>query len=232
MGKIQKLKKQRKIEKELKQEQKQKSRKKKDTIIIAVLLLIVITIGVIFYISRINKDKNIIRVIIETEKGDIKLELYKDMAPDTVDNFVKLTNEDFYNGTTFHRVIDGFVIQGGDPLSRDDDLSNDGTGGPGYVFENEINPKSLKITQQEIAALENQGYVFDYTLESIPHEPGVISMANAGPNSNGSQFFIVTDNPQPHLNGKHTVFGRVYEGMDVVHSIEQNDIMNNVYIID
>lgn len=221
MGKAQKLKEQRKLERALEEKNKKKKRKKTETIAVLVILILAIGIGGIFYISRINKEENIVRAVIETEKGDITLELYKEIAPETVDNFVKLTEQGFYNGLAFHRVIPDFVIQGGDP----------GTGGPGYTFKDEINPKSLDLSNEEIKELERQGYVFDYSLESMPHEVGVISMANSGPNTNGSQFFIITKEPQPHLNGRHTVFGKVIEGMDVVHIIEQDDIMENVYII-
>ncbi|MGQ9928645.1 MAG: peptidylprolyl isomerase [Chloroflexaceae bacterium] len=137
------------------------------------------------------------RVTMETNKGIIELELYPQHAPLTVNNFVFLVNQGFYDGVVFHRVIKDFVIQGGDPTGT-------GTGGPGYRFRDETmgNP--------------------------LTHERGVISMANAGPNTNGSQFFIVYA-PQPHLNGKHTVFGRVISGMDeVCDKIVQGDRMVKV----
>lgn len=143
-------------------------------------------------------------VTIETNKGNIKLELYPKEAPKTVENFLKLAQDDFYDGVKFHRVISNFMIQTGDPLSKDDNPNNDGTGGPGYSFEDEIN--SYKV------------------------EVGSLAMANSGPNTNGSQFFIVTERAQPHLDGKHTVFGKVLEGMDVVQKIEQGDVMNNIFI--
>jgi peptidyl-prolyl cis-trans isomerase B (cyclophilin B) len=133
-----------------------------------------------------------------TNKGDIELELFPEYAPKTVNNFVFLAQESFYDGITFHRVISNFVIQGGDPTGT-------GSGGPGYNFEDEVKNNPLK------------------------HETGVISMANAGPNTNGSQFFI-THSPQPHLNGKHTVFGKVTSGMDVVNAIRQGDKMTSVTI--
>ena len=135
-----------------------------------------------------------IHVTLKTNYGDVTLELFPKDAPVTVENFVKLSREGFYNGTRFHRVIKDFMIQGGDPNSKDDDWSNDGTGGPGYTFKDEINQH--KIVQ------------------------GVIAMANAGPATNGSQFFIVTADATPWLDGKHTVFGRVTAGMDVVEKIE------------
>jgi peptidyl-prolyl cis-trans isomerase B (cyclophilin B) len=138
------------------------------------------------------------RVTMETTRGTIELDLYPQHAPLTVNNFVFLVREGFYDGLTFHRVIKDFVIQGGDPTGR-------GSGGPGYRFRDEVigNP--------------------------LTHEAGVISMANAGPNTNGSQFFI-THTPQPHLNGRHTVFGRVVAGMDVVYAIQQGDKMTKVTV--
>lgn len=137
-------------------------------------------------------------VTMETSKGDIELELYPEHAPLTVNNFVFLTQEGFYNGISFHRVIKDFVIQGGDPTGT-------GRGGPGYKFADETFGNPLK------------------------HKTGVISMANAGPNTNGSQFFI-THSPQPHLDGKHTVFGVVVRGMEVVNAIEQGDKMIEVTV--
>ena len=135
---------------------------------------------------------------IETSKGIIELELYSEHAPKTVNNFVFLAREGFYDGISFHRVIGDFMIQGGDPTGT-------GGGGPGYSFEDEVEENPLT------------------------HEKGVISMANAGPNTNGSQFFI-THSPQPHLNGKHTVFGKVVTGQNVVDSIRQGDKMERIEI--
>jgi peptidyl-prolyl cis-trans isomerase B (cyclophilin B) len=138
------------------------------------------------------------RAAIETDKGVIELELYPQHAPRTVNNFVFLAREGFYDGISFHRVISDFMIQGGDPTGT-------GRGGPGYKFEDEVKGNPLK------------------------HETGVISMANSGPNTNGSQFFI-THSPQPHLNGRHTVFGKVVSGQEVVDTIQQNDKMLHVKI--
>ena len=171
-------------------------------------------------------------VMIETSRGNIKLELFTGDAPKTVENFVKLANENFYNGTKFHRVISDFMIQGGDPLSKDDDPSNDGTGGPGYKFGDEMNPISLGLDEATIKRYEAGGYEYDYNLNSHKMEVGVLAMANSGPNTNGSQFFIVTESSQPHLDGKHTVFGKVLEGMDVVRGIEQGDVMSRVYVVE
>src|SRR5918911_2215735 len=126
----------------------------------------------------------------QTNKGAIELELFDDDAPKTVQNFVKLARDGFYDGVIFHRVIRDFMIQGGDPTGT-------GTGGPGYTFEDEFNDHKV--------------------------ERGALAMANAGPNTNGSQFFIVTTGAAPWLDGKHTVFGRVTSGMDVVDDISQAD---------
>ncbi len=148
-----------------------------------------------------NKDYTGIQSIeatITTHEGEIVLDLNFKEAPNTVANFVDLANKGFYNGLVFHRVIRGFMIQGGDP-------NGDGTGGPGYTIDNEIN--------------------------SLKHEVGVISMANRGPNTNGSQFFI-THNAQPHLDGMHTVFGKVISGHDVVCRIEANDPIINIKIVE
>lgn len=166
---------------------------------------------------------------ISTAKGDIKLELYPKVAPTTVANFRNLANAGFYDGTKFHRVLSDFMIQGGDPLSKTAD-PRVGTGGPGYKFADEINPKALGLSDAEIAALQARGYDYNFSLKSMKVDVGVIAMANAGPNTNGSQFFIVTQKPQPHLNGLHTVFGKVVDGMDVVRSIEQGDEINSISI--
>jgi len=229
MGKIQKLKEQRKIERTLKEESKKKKRKKIILIsLISLVLLAIIITGAIYILGQ-NKEKSTIQAIIKTNKGDIRLDLDKDAAPNTVDNFIKLAKEEFYNGIKFHRVESGFVIQAGDPLTKDDDPANDGSGGPGYAFDDEINPKALGLDDTKIKALESQGYKFNYFLKSISHTIGTISMANSGPNTNGSQFFItLTD--LSDLDGRYTVFGRVVEGMDVVQEIKVGDIINKVEI--
>lgn len=130
--------------------------------------------------------------IFHTVKGDITVELFAAQAPITVNNFVFLAREGFYNNTTFHRVIAGFMAQGGDPTGT-------GTGGPGYKFNDE--PSALALRHDSA---------------------GLLSMANAGRNTNGSQFFI-TYGPTPHLNGQHAIFGRVTQGMDVLRSIRERD---------
>jgi len=239
MGKIQKIKEEKKIQEQIDIETQKKKNKK--SVVIAGVIIIVVIAG-IFGLNYLLKGKtdivknNImntdtkISATLETTKGNIEIELYKDVAPNTVDNFVKLANEKFYDGVTFHRVIEDFMIQSGDPLSKDNDPSNDGTGGPGYTFKDEINPRSLGVAEETIGQLQAQGYTYNFMLKSIPHTPGVISMANAGPNTNGSQFFIVTTEDQPHLNGRHTVFGKVVNGMDVVQNIKQGDIINKIII--
>lgn len=231
MGRIQKIREQRKMEEIFQQEVKRKKKMKLAIIGSLILVLIVFTVIAVIIFVNYLEEKDIRRVAIETDKGEIKLELHPKLAPKAVENFIKLTEEGFYNGTTFHRVVEGFVIQGGDPLSKNDDPSNDGTGDPGYTFEDEINPKSIGLTFDQTKELEELGYRYRYDIKSIPHEPGVISMANSGPNTNGSQFFIVTTRSLPELNGRYTAFGRVYEGMDVVLDIEQGDVMKRVYVI-
>src|SRR5918997_681214 len=123
-----------------------------------------------------------------TNQGELELELYPDDAPKTVENFVKLARDGFYDGVIFHRVIPDFMVQGGDPTGT-------GSGGPGYQFEDEFN-------EQKVVR-------------------GALAMANSGPNTNGSQFFLVTAEACPWLDGKHTVFGRVTSGMDVVDRISE-----------
>jgi peptidyl-prolyl cis-trans isomerase B (cyclophilin B) len=230
MGKAQKLKEQRRLEKITTEAEKNKKKKKIETFAVIVLVIIVIAVVAFFYFNRINKEKPITMVTIETDKGNIELELNKEAAPKTVENFVKLAEEGFYDGTKFHRVEENFVIQGGDPPSKDDDPNNDGTGGPGYTFEDEINPKSIGVPDETIAQLEAAGYKYNYSLKSLPNSVGAISMANSGPDTNGSQFFIITAEDQPHLNGRHTVFGNVINGMDIVRQIEQGDVINKIII--
>ena len=174
-------------------------------------------------------DKDMIKATITTAKGDIVLNLFPKVAPKTVENFVKLAEDNFYNGTTFHRVIAGFMIQGGDPCSKTKECTP-GTGGPGYKFVDEINPKALGLSDEMIASLEQQGYLYDYSLESMQVKVGTIAMANAGPNTNGSQFFIVSEQDQLHLNGRHTVFGEVTSGMDVVLATEGDDVIMSIVI--
>lgn len=181
-------------------------------------------------LSNLEELPEKINAVIVTDRGDIVLELYPRIAPKTIANFLNLSQQKFYDGVKFHRVVPGFVIQGGDPLSKDSDPANDGTGGPGYTFEDEINPKLLGLSDETIAQLEGAGYKYNYELRSLPVSAGMIAMANSGPNTNGSQFFIVTDEDQPHLNGKHTVFGKVIKGMDVARKIQQGDAIKTINI--
>ncbi|MDD3661447.1 MAG: peptidylprolyl isomerase [Candidatus Dojkabacteria bacterium] len=190
------------------------------------------------------------RATIETNHGDITVDLFEERAPMTVNNFVFLSRDGFYDDLTFHRVVDGFVIQGGDPAGN-------GTGGPGYSFPDEINPNSIGLdrilvkdapylsglystwnsstigysprslqehSNDTLASFYDDviGYSYNYDLESYPFGPGVVAMANSGPNTNGSQFFITVGNSDTSsLNGRHTVFGRVVSGMNVVDEISQ-----------
>ena len=141
---------------------------------------------------------NGLAAVFDTSKGQIRVALFADDAPLTVANFVNLAQRGFYDGLKFHRVIAGFMIQGGDPTGT-------GRGGPGYTFADEFSPRRRHDSA------------------------GVLSMANAGPGTNGSQFFI-THAPQPHLDDRHSVFGRVVSGQDVVDAIAQNDVMTAVAI--
>ena len=162
------------------------------------IIIIILTTGTYFMFNKKDNSNDIAEknpvVVLKTNFGDIKLELFKKDAIKTVANFVTLAQSGFYDGTKFHRVIPDFMIQGGDPNSRDDNWANDGTGGPGYQFEDEFN--SHKLVR------------------------GTLAMANSGPNTNGSQFFIVTAESTPWLDGRHTAFGKVIGGMDVVVKIE------------
>jgi cyclophilin family peptidyl-prolyl cis-trans isomerase len=142
--------------------------------------------------------------ILHTSQGDITVKFYNDVSPITVDNFLKLADTKFYDGTRFHRVIKDFMIQGGDPNSKDADWSNDGTGGPtgsDYPFADEFNKHPLV--------------------------KGSLAMANSGPNTNGSQFFIVTAASTPWLDGKHTNFGEIVSGLDIVNAIENAKVNGN-----
>ncbi len=218
---------------------------------------------------------NKVKVTLHTNQGDIDLELWPDMAPKAVDNFVKLSNEKYYENTYFHRVIPDFMIQGGDPNTKDGDRSNDGAGGPDYRFEDECYagagvPYTGQIVSEQLAHQVWQSIIMPYmqsapdpdpevkavadsvmakqsgqpimekTFEFFSEKTGMpplmdnsnrtlkhpvayetICMANSGPNTNGSQFFIVTKKEGCNwLDGKHTVFGKVTKGMDIVHKIE------------
>ena len=141
------------------------------------------------------------KVVLETDEGEITFELFSNDAPNTVNNFIKLVNEGFYNGLTFHRVIPGFMAQGGCPNTREGSKGMPGTGGPGFSIKCEINPNK--------------------------HLKGSLSMAHAGKDTGGSQFFIVYE-PQPHLDGVHTVFGKT-ANMDVVLKLTNGSRISKAY---
>ena len=144
--------------------------------------------------QKINKNVMDYQITLKTNKGDIVFETFSDLAPNTVDNFASLSKDGFYDGLTFHRVIEGFMIQGGCPEGT-------GRGGPGYKFDDEINPE---------ADVYQGGY-----------DEGIVAMANSGPNTNGSQFFIMADDyPLPP---QYTIFGKVVEGQEVVDIISKED---------
>lgn len=164
--------------------------------IIGVLIVIILGVGAYLYFTKPMQKETF---LMKTNMGDITIELFNDTRPITAGNFSKLAKEGFYDGIKFHRVIDGFMIQGGDPLSADDSKKDYwGTGGPGYKIEDEFEGGNSNVR-------------------------GTLSMANAGPNTGGSQFFInlVDNNP---LDGKHSVFGKVLSGMDVVDAIGSVDV--------
>jgi len=177
-------------------------------IYIPIIIVVILILGCYFLFIQKNKEEKPVDnnmttqatvenaiATIKTNFGDIRIKLFSPDAPKTVENFVKLAKSDFYNGTKFHRVIKGFMIQGGDPLTKDDSMKDKwGMGGPGYAFDDEIHSNNHNII-------------------------GTISMANSGPNTNGSQFFINT-NDNNFLDNKHTVFGKVITGMNIIESIE------------
>jgi|APSaa5957512622_1039677.scaffolds.fasta_scaffold06521_2 peptidyl-prolyl cis-trans isomerase B (cyclophilin B) len=186
---------------------------KRNLLIMTGGILIALVLMLSFPVKKITMEE----AIIKTNKGDIKVALFLNRVPVTVENFVKLAQDDVYNDVKFHRVMEDFMIQTGDPQTKGEEgkdfvytpdnsgLPIAGTGGPGYTFEDEFHP-NLK---HNIA--------------------GILSMANSGPDTNGSQFFI-THLPTPWLDGKHSVFGRVLEGQDVVDSIVQGDYIKKVVI--
>jgi len=182
--------------------------------IILLIIAVLVLVGGYFAFKLINQDKSkdqannqektmaginikdITQATIKTNLGDFAVKFYRADAPKTVANFVKLADEGFYNNTKFHRVIRGFMIQGGDPLSRDESAKERwGTGGPGYAFADEINNHKLV--------------------------KGSLAMANSGPDTNGSQFFVVVAEETPWLDGVHTNFGEVIEGMELVDKISK-----------
>lgn len=247
MGRAQKFKKIRKLQKV---EDAQKAQEKTKLYLTTAITIIVIAVGGYFlnnwYKEKTMNNQTTYEALMHTNQGDIRLSLDGEAAPKTVENFVTLAKKGYYDGTLFHRVIKDFMIQGGDPLSKDDDPANDGTGGEsawGGQFEDEINVTSLGLDSTTIKSLEDSGYTYNDKLKSKNVTAGVIAMANSGPNTNGSQFFIVTKEAQPHLDGRHTVFGKVVEGMEVVNKIaavevdegdrpKQNVVVNDIEIIE
>jgi len=234
MGRKQKLKLERRIEEREEAIIKKEKRKK-------MIIKIVLAVALVFAIYQVNiamnnkneennsarenaaneevKQENKI-VMIETDKGNIKLELFANDAPKTVENFVKLASEGFYDSVKFHRVMPEFMIQGGDPISKGEYEKD-------FIYYGEENPNSLPV-----AGTGGPGYSFEDEINFHKVEAGSLAMANSGPNTNGSQFFIVTEKAQPHLDSKHTVFGKVVEGMEVVRNIEQGDVMNRIYVVE
>ena len=255
-------------------------------VLILIPLIMVLTIATIYSQNKTATDTNqkeapvptsptpaTTKAVISTTYGNIELELWGEVAPKTVQNFIDLASKNFYNGTYFHRVIPDFMIQGGDPNTKDDIRANDGQGGPGYSFEDECYAPGPELTGEikDVAAAElvwtkiivphmQQSKTPNADIDAIVKECqkqkslspimanpieyyktrtgfsgplntqilkakvqyGNICMANSGPNTNGSQFFIVTKKDgTPWLDGKHTVFGKVTAGMNVVHTIEQ-----------
>lgn len=153
--------------------------------------ILLVCLGLLVAYPFVHKPKTAVAgggAVVQTSMGEIDINFYSEDAPKTVENFKKLAGEGFYDGLTWHRVIKGFMIQTGDP-------NGDGTGGPGYKFDDEINSHQIVV--------------------------GTVAMANSGENTNGSQFFIVSDEAQPNLDGKYTVFGYVTKGMDVVKTISE-----------
>jgi peptidyl-prolyl cis-trans isomerase B (cyclophilin B) len=160
----------------------------------------------ITFLRSTSRDNHVAKTAtITTSKGTIVAELFDQEVPNTVQNFEKLANSQFYDGTRFHRVISNFMIQGGDPLSKDPNNPRVGTGGPGYKIKCETH------------------------LNTHKHTVGTLSMAHAGKDTGGSQFFIC-HSPQPHLDRVHTVFGQVTQGMDVVNQIRQNDVITSIRV--
>lgn len=169
--------------------------------VVIVIIAIVIIAAIYFYIdSQDSGGEDTISnpiAVLDTTMGTFKIELYEDLVPITAGNFIDLSNDGFYDGTKFHRISPGFMIQGGDPNSKDNDPSNDGQGGPGYTINDEFH-------------------------DDLKNVRGMISMANSGPDTGGSQFFILVGDAS-WLDNKHSVFGKVIEGMDVVDQIANLD---------
>jgi len=167
---------------------------------IVIIFIAIVAVAAVYLFSGSSDDEGVVGnpiAVFDTTMGTIKIELFEDKVPITAGNFKDLANDKFYDGTKFHRISPGFMIQGGDPNSKDDDPSDDGTGGPGYTIDDEFH-------------------------DELKNLRGMISMANSGPNTGGSQFFILVADAS-WLDGAHAVFGQVMEGMDVVDNIANMD---------
>ncbi len=183
---------------------------KNPTLIYFLIGAIVIILGIFYFTSRAKETGDVVynqttpaiptRAIIETNYGNIEITFLKGKATTTINNFINLADKSFYDGTKFHRVIQDFMIQGGDPNTKNDNVSSYGTGGPGYTFPDEINDEIMNRT--------------------------AVAMANSGANTNGSQFFIVTAVNAPWIQGKHTIFARVTRGIDVAIKISKVQVVN------
>jgi len=193
---------------EQQEQQNEQMQKKTNGNLFKIGVGLIVVLGLItFFTTRTDKEpeninqnnlnqnmENYTTAKITTNLGDIEIEFFGEQSPKTVENFIKLASSDFYNNIKFHRVIKGFMIQTGDPLTKEENEMLYGTGGPGYQFEDEIS--------------------------DIPLVEGTVAMANAGPNTNGSQFFIITAPETPWLQGLHTAFAKVTKGLDIAHKIE------------
>lgn len=171
---------------------------------------------------------------IRTSLGDITIDLNEKTTPNNVSNFVILSNQGFYNGTYFHRLIPNILIQGGDPNTKDDDKNNDGRGGAGYVIRDELNLENAGINTERITELQKQGYSSSTNIANSRLNPLNLAIASAGPNTNSSQFFIIFENtPESilrQMSGKYTIIGSVVSGLDVlgnINSVEINDADTN-----
>lgn len=258
MGKNQRIRKEKKIEEIKRLKEEIKARRESGSFwsrfwvkpvfwIYTVCLVALITYPFVGQYIKISELRTHDEAVIHTSMGEITVKLYNTDAPITADNFIQLARKNYYDSTTFHRIIKDFMIQGGDP-------KGDGTGGEAAVggyLKDEINADYLglnNITVSEASYLkglyedseltsnaditlkqfyESKGYTYNTKLHSHKMVRGSVAMANSGPDTNGSQFFIVTGESEPHLDGKHTVFGEVESGMDIVDKISEVNVDND-----
>lgn len=180
--------------------------------------------------DKVIVDGKSYQALIKTSLGDIKVELFANNAPTTVNNFVFLSRDKFYDGVQFHRIVRDFIAQTGSRLSLDKNPQNDGVGGPGYRFEDEMNWDSLGLSNSQRESLQTSGYASSSKVKSVLMDKYYLAMANAGPNTNGSQFFFTLADKSSEsiasLQGRHTTFGKVIEGTAVL------DAMNKVELAD